>query len=299
MQCYPTPPSAGRVPHSQPRTEAAPGPPRAPRATQPAALPPRPATAAPPDRSPGLPPLPSAMLGPAPRLSREPPPAPPSRAERGVLARAALHLPLRPPPALGGSPRRFIAAAPPSGRERAEPRPRPARHGSDVALESGFHIHILTQYYSIVFNHVISSSLHHLAASEKLPCLLPRSTSWSKMESPHPCLHTARHCETRPISFLTARWQTNACNCTPLLSAEPLQLFGNDRLHKTEYTQDLRTHENAVQSHSSCGCPTSVLALLAHAVSLQSFSYLEVSHIASAIIQHHGRVPSITAWKGH
>lgn len=177
MQCYPTPPSAGRVPHSQPRTEAAPGPPRAPRATQPAALPPRPATAAPPDRSPGLPPLPSAMLGPAPRLSREPPPAPPSRAERGVLARAALHLPLRPPPALGGSPRRFIAAAPPSGRERAEPRPRPARHGSDVALESGFHIHILTQYYSIVFNHVISSSLHHLAASEKLPCLLPRSIS--------------------------------------------------------------------------------------------------------------------------
>lgn len=136
--CYPTPLHPA-PPHStrsgQSTAESAPHrdcprPPTSAEATQPAALPLRPATAAPPDRSPGLPPLPSAMLGPAPRLSREPPPAPPSRAERGVLARAALHLPLRPPPALGGSsgragfsPRRSMAAAPPSGRERALPRP--------------------------------------------------------------------------------------------------------------------------------------------------------------------------------
>lgn len=133
MLPHPAPPHSTRS--GQSTAESAPHrdcprPPTSAEATQPAALPLRPATAAPPDRSPGLPPLPSAMLGPAPRLSREPPPAPPSRAERGVLARAALHLPLRPPPALGGSsgragfsPRRSMAAAPPSGRERALPRP--------------------------------------------------------------------------------------------------------------------------------------------------------------------------------
>lgn len=91
------------------------------------------AAAAPPGPSLGLPPLPSAMLGPAPRLSREPPPAPPPEPGRSREISAA-----RPPPAapaLGESPRHaglgraapphFIPAAPPRHSRGTAPGPAP------------------------------------------------------------------------------------------------------------------------------------------------------------------------------